>query len=83
MNLLMLPSLGLAAWCVFMPDVWTCYSATKIAADELMIPYEIPESILEQRRKDNYEMARNKPGAYLKHRYGGQVSIPGSEAWME
>ena len=83
MYVLLWPTFILIGIVFFQPDVWAVYSGLKIACDELMIPFEIPESILEKRRQDNYVESRIKPGAHMKHRYGGQVSIPGSADWME
>ncbi|KNH05945.1 hypothetical protein XU18_3107 [Perkinsela sp. CCAP 1560/4] len=80
--LLCTPAMVLLMVMVLQPDLWAIFSGTKFVCDELGIPCEIPEPILEMRRQDNHHMARNKPGAHLKHRYGGQVSIPGSDDWM-
>jgi hypothetical protein len=38
-----------------------------------------PQWAQEQYAKEMKAMTREKPGALLKHKYGGQVSIPGSE----
>eukprot|EP00760_Papus_ankaliazontas_P031938 PhM_4_TR5548/c0_g1_i1/m.53515 len=74
---LYLPTTYLAIWFVLQPD-W--YQFVTFHYDALGMPY--PEWVNEQHKKDLKWMTRDKPGVLLKHKCGGQVSIPGTQEFV-
>ena len=46
---------------------------------EKNLGYQIPASVKEARAEELRLRSREKPGILLKHKYGGQVLMPGSE----
>lgn len=71
---LYLPSLALAGVILGMCE-W--YNLRIVAEAVLGIP--IPDDVKQARLDELDNRSRNKPGVLLKHKYGNQVSIKGSE----
>jgi len=72
------------AWCFLMtfvePDWYTALQQHYRFFLTPVFGMQMPQSLVEARRKELDVMAREKPGVLLKHKAGGQVSIPGSQA---
>jgi hypothetical protein len=79
MFVLGIPTGVLAFTLVFQPD-W--YQGLKILYyfPKKFIDCDIPEWAEKQHAEEMRHKSWYKPGAYAKHHYGGQISIPGSEA---
>ena len=79
-SLLMFPTMYAALIFMMQPDWYTFLTGHTFVIKEILgITINLPESWIEYRRKEMAELTSTKPGVLLKHKAGGQVSIPGSE----
>ena len=69
----MAPTAVMAVLFIGMVDWYNCFQLVNT-----LFGVEIPKWAVDARAAELEDMARNKPGVLLKHKSGGQVSIPGS-----
>ena len=72
-----------SGWCFMMtflqPDWFLCWNTHLRFIGKPFFGMKMPNWAIEKRKEEMRLMARNKPGVLLKHKSGGQVSIPNSE----